>query len=114
MRMIVPAMMESHAAQFAERAAPFAFRAPRRLPTRAEVATPMPNGMVFITWSDVMITDCAAREMVPRRPAARATISKAHHSVPTWITPSKARRAKVERFWREARFQPPQQWEVER
>ena len=105
--MMVPTMMLSKAAVLAALAAVFASLAPRRLPTLALAATPMPKGMVFMISSEVMITLWAARGMVPSRPAARATISNAHHSVPTWMTPRKARRANVPMWWTQRRDQPP-------
>jgi len=97
-----PAMILSHAAVLAALLAPFGSRAPKRCPTLSlpalslamcpdcllsiytreahlvEAATPIPKGIVFKTWSVVMITLWAARGTVPRRPAARATISNAH------------------------------------
>jgi hypothetical protein len=48
---IAPRNIDNHAATFAARAAPLASLEPSRLPTRADVATPTPNGIVFITCS---------------------------------------------------------------
>lgn len=52
--------------------------------------------------------DCAASDVLPRRPAAKATISKAAHSVPTMSTPGRAsfvkdkhpRKFKITRNWK--------------
>ena len=100
-----PAIMLTQAATFAALLAAVAALDPSRLPTRELVATPMPKGIVFMIWSAVIITLCDARGIVPSRPAARATISNAHHSVPTWMIPSRDRRAKVVMFLRQSRDQ---------
>jgi len=90
---MLPTMTLSNAAACAANFAPTGERAPIRLPTRAEAATPIPKGsvlrtiqhlslfhdsfLVYVLWSVVMMIDCAARGISPSRPAANATISKA-------------------------------------
>ena len=91
-----PTMTLTKAAAWAAYLAPNADLDPIRLPTLFEAATPIPNGIVLRTiisesmisiigsgwstdglWSVVIMTDCAARGIEPRRPAASATISNA-------------------------------------
>ncbi len=90
-----PTIILSRADACAAFFAPTAERAPMRLPTRLDAATPIPKGSVlrnygdmiqkynhsqsnvYVLWSVVMITDCAASGSEPKRPAASATISKA-------------------------------------
>lgn len=83
--------MLARLAHFASHARP----APNKLPTLTALAIPSDAG----TWKKVEALesrhDCAARLVGPRRDAAKAHTSHAHHSDETMIVPARPREVTV-------------------
>ena len=52
--------------------------APSKFPTRTELASPSPSGIMKVKLVSVMITLCEARAVTDINPASRACISNVH------------------------------------